>query len=311
MSKINCDSCDNLRENAPEFVQNGVTENICTSLQNNTGLNPSLSTLHNDAQDMHDVNDCTIGRMAQELEAYDVCDWKEYMRKLVPNLYEYNKANNCVDAGQWEQIEALNDNAELLCKSIDNLLSLIRGNSPKHHYGTFAQIIKNNVRLVTQPGNPHMPSHDYFKPVFAADILDGAGCNEAKKLGRYHLTWAYDYNISPYSVSLIVDTAIPTDSFIGTIPKSAVNIGTDITEDMWKRTCAYPNIWRFGSIGNQLLYITAKGYTVYNGIVFNENLISYGEDVLCLFWGPVIGNNELPTGNFNGNFTREIRSYDA
>lgn len=107
MSKINCESCDNLRNHAPEFVQNGVTDNICTSLQNNTGLNPSLSVLHENAEDLHDVNDCTIGRMTQEIDAYDVCDWKEFMKKLVPNIYEHNKAQNCSDKGQWDNIERI------------------------------------------------------------------------------------------------------------------------------------------------------------------------------------------------------------
>lgn len=122
MSSINCEACDNLRNTSPEYVQNGVTDTICASLQNDTGLNPSLSTLHDDATDMHNINDCTIGRMTQELEAYDVCDWKEFMKKFLPNLYEFNKAVNCVDAGQWDEIHDLWDYAKDLCNKFDSFM---------------------------------------------------------------------------------------------------------------------------------------------------------------------------------------------
>lgn len=107
MSTINCEACSELRENAPDFVQNGVTTAICNSLANDTGLNPNLASLHTDAEDLHNVNDCLIGSMDSAIEAYDVCDWKEYMHKFVPNLYEFNKAMICSLRGSWEYIHRL------------------------------------------------------------------------------------------------------------------------------------------------------------------------------------------------------------
>lgn len=107
MSTINCEACSELRENAPDFVQNGVTTEICNSLANDTGLNPNLTSLHTDAEDLHNVNDCLIGSMDSAIEAYDVCDWKEYMHKFVPNLYEFNKAMICSLGGVWSYLHEM------------------------------------------------------------------------------------------------------------------------------------------------------------------------------------------------------------
>lgn len=104
MSVINCDSCANLREYAPSFVQNGTTDVIAASLKNNTGLNPALTVTHDNCDDLNDANDCLIGRMADEVEAYDVCDWKEFMGKFLPNQYELMKAIIANDCGMWSHI---------------------------------------------------------------------------------------------------------------------------------------------------------------------------------------------------------------
>ena len=104
MSNIDCGACNDLREYAPDFVQNGVTNKICNSLANDTGLNPNLTTLHTDCEDLKDVNDCLVGRMDGEIEAYEVCDWKKYMHKFIPNLYETIKAGICSICGLWKNI---------------------------------------------------------------------------------------------------------------------------------------------------------------------------------------------------------------
>lgn len=107
MSSIDCGACDELRQTSPEFVQNGVTKRVCNSLKNNTGLNPSLSVTHTNDEDLNNANDCLIGRMDQEIEAYEVCDWKTYMHKFIPNLYELIKAMLCSMAGIWSNINRI------------------------------------------------------------------------------------------------------------------------------------------------------------------------------------------------------------
>lgn len=102
---INCSSCNDLRENAPEFVLNGVTDTVCTSLKNDTGFNPSNDTT--DCDDLNDANDCLIGNMEDEVEAYDVCDWKEFMKRFIPNVYNVIKAMICAICGLWCNFHAL------------------------------------------------------------------------------------------------------------------------------------------------------------------------------------------------------------
>ena len=92
MSIVNCEACSELRENAPNFVQNGVDSTVEMSILNNTGLNPVRAVASTNCEDLKLVNDCLIGRLGQEVESLDVCDWKDYMSRFVPNLYEELKA---------------------------------------------------------------------------------------------------------------------------------------------------------------------------------------------------------------------------
>lgn len=120
MSQIQCDACTDLRDYAKEFVAHGVTENVAGSLAENTGLNPDLTVLHEDCEDMADVVDCLVGRMT-DVDQYSNCDWKEYAGKLVPNLYEVFKAINAVDCGQWEKLKMLDEILALLQEIMDKL----------------------------------------------------------------------------------------------------------------------------------------------------------------------------------------------
>lgn len=104
MSEINCTACSDLRETSPEFVVNGTTEDICASLQNDTGLNSSLTVLHDDETDLHTANDCLIGMDISKIESYEVCDWKEFMRNHLKNLYELLKGIICAIGGIWKFI---------------------------------------------------------------------------------------------------------------------------------------------------------------------------------------------------------------
>lgn len=99
MANYNCSSCEDLRTTSPNFVVNGITDTECTSLQNDTGLNPSSG--HDDCTDLDNINDCLVGNMADEVEAYDVCDWKTYMKKFVPNVWTTIKSIICAICGLW------------------------------------------------------------------------------------------------------------------------------------------------------------------------------------------------------------------
>lgn len=102
MAEISCIACEEIRQTSPEFIVNGLTDDICTSLQNDTGLSPSNE--NDDCHDLHNLNDCLVGNYATEVEAYDVCDWKEFMRNFIPNLWTTIKGIICSICGMWTML---------------------------------------------------------------------------------------------------------------------------------------------------------------------------------------------------------------
>lgn len=103
MARVSCKSCEDLRVNAPNFVVNGLGDTELTSLQNNTGLNPSNT--RNDCTDLNDMDDCLIGNMASEVDAYEVCDWKSFMKSFIPNVWTVNKGIIAAICGLWTKVE--------------------------------------------------------------------------------------------------------------------------------------------------------------------------------------------------------------
>lgn len=103
MANFSCSACDDLRNTSTDFVVNGIGSSECTSLGNNTGLNPSSG--HDDCTDLNNINDCLVGNMAEEVEAYDVCDWKTFMKKFIPNVWTTFKAIICAICGLWKNFE--------------------------------------------------------------------------------------------------------------------------------------------------------------------------------------------------------------
>ena len=103
MANVNCSSCSDLREVAPALAYSGLDETMITSLENDTGLNPSSG--NNDCTDLNNMNDCLVGNMDAEIEAYEVCDWKKYMHKFVPNVWTTLKAIIAAICGLWTNIK--------------------------------------------------------------------------------------------------------------------------------------------------------------------------------------------------------------
>jgi len=116
MAELNCNACEEIRQTSPEFVVNGLTDDMCLSLQNDTGLNPSDS--NNDCTDLHNMNDCLVGNEAAEIETYDVCDWKEFMRNFIPNLWTTIKGVICSICGMWTFIHKHDCQLETLMSGI-------------------------------------------------------------------------------------------------------------------------------------------------------------------------------------------------
>ena len=102
MADMNCTACEDLRATAPDFIANGLSDEACASLANDTGYVPSKG--HNDCKDLNDANDCLIGLMAPDTDRYDVCEWKPFLKHFISNLHQFNKSVLCSICGMWEQI---------------------------------------------------------------------------------------------------------------------------------------------------------------------------------------------------------------
>ena len=109
MKDIQCDACSNLQTNAPNFVINGIGDTECTNLANNMGIGGNSD----DCTDLHDANDCLIGFMDDEVDAYSTCDWKEFMKKFIPNVWTVFKAVICSICGVWCKLEAMNSGIDI------------------------------------------------------------------------------------------------------------------------------------------------------------------------------------------------------
>lgn len=105
MLNVNCEACEDIRQNDPSLIVNGFTDAECASLKNDTGLNPSSG--HNDCQDLTNMNDCLIGNEDAELENYEVCDWKAFMHNFIPNLWTLESGIICAICGIWTNIHNL------------------------------------------------------------------------------------------------------------------------------------------------------------------------------------------------------------
>lgn len=119
MATIDCNACADLIADAPEFMARGVTDTVCESLNNNTGLNPHLSVLHENCEDFEKMNDCLIGKKAVELKAYSDCDWKKFAKDFIQNLYQYLKALNCSICGLWARVVCVYNGIVKLIEALD------------------------------------------------------------------------------------------------------------------------------------------------------------------------------------------------
>lgn len=91
MANYQCDACEELRQRDPNLIINGFTDEHCENIADAKGLNGNS----NNCDDVHLMNDCFIGNMEKEVNAYEPCDWKTFMRRFIPNVWATIKAIIC------------------------------------------------------------------------------------------------------------------------------------------------------------------------------------------------------------------------
>lgn len=311
MSQPSCDACTELREYAPEFVMNGVTDNVCASLGNNTGLNPALSPRHTNCEDMKDVVDCLIGRKVQELEKLDVCDWKDFMSGFGPNLYETLKAMVCGDCGQWTRIENI-------CNSIDNLLNLIMGGRGAQHYSTPTALIAQKMSgKYFAPGKDDVAT-DVVVAMYA-DIKSGAGCNTSRRLARISFAFAPTTPAPSYSNRwhFDIESSLDSGDILGYFRKSDL-VPTYVTESRWQDLMVGQGAFGVQSVSgtgrnHALLLVRPRGYIKIGDVEWNSDLKDeYGENVLTVEYYGFVGNASAKSGSWLWGMTQsDVESYYA
>lgn len=105
MANTNCEACNELRTEVPELIVNGFDDDMCASLKNDTGLKTSSG--NNDCTDFDTMNDCLIGNMETEIDDYDSCTWKDFMKKYISNDWTMFKGLICAICGIWQNIHDL------------------------------------------------------------------------------------------------------------------------------------------------------------------------------------------------------------
>lgn len=102
MAKSTCTACNQLNDTATDFLENGVTDSICTSLGNDAGFNASDD--RDSCDDLKDANECLTKTLHDILPAFDSCDWKDYMEEYSANDFNMKQAMICWMCGMQEQI---------------------------------------------------------------------------------------------------------------------------------------------------------------------------------------------------------------
>lgn len=111
----NCNACKEIMEKSSNLVVNGVTTTICNNVKSGKGIEDCTYTGSIDDKnctDLNNANDCLIGNLTDELEAYEICDWKKFMRKFVPNTYNMFKLILCWLCGIWKKLLCINSSLQ-------------------------------------------------------------------------------------------------------------------------------------------------------------------------------------------------------
>ena len=297
MSRPSCDACTELRERAPEFVMNGVTDNVANSLINNRGV----SWNSNNCDDLQDVNDCLIGRKVQEIESFDVCDWKEFMSGLGGNLYETLKAMIMNECGLRAD----------LCQSTRDLLYIIAGGSAKKHYMTPTASFRQKWK-VTAPGYPG--GVDDIFPVVEAQRDVFYACGGGTPLHKFSVGIAAKWNGEWGGAWEHAVTDPQVGDVLGYINKSEL-VPNDMTDAYYNDRARGWDTFKFGGVsGNNGtiisdIHVRLRAYTVYAGVELNTDIRDeYGPDVMVM---EISGftNGALSGTHIAGNYGRTLYAY--
>lgn len=276
MSNISCDACNNLREYAPHFIQNGVDATVAASLKNNMGLNSAVVVNHRNCEDLNDVNDCLIGRMVDELEAYDVCDWKDFNNKYLSNLYETLKALIASDCGQWLRIESLCAILQQLIRPSLQLYGVLPHTYGDQHPENRGGQLEGGWVYERIPTSEEAQGSTWRSSCVGLRLgfLNALSCDGAPI--RY--LW-----YSPVFINHILRSDTPPGSIIWSVDKQTA-LSWGLTEGFWQTYTVSSWAWNYG-------FVALQGYSGFNFVPIRIQLrVDPDTDRLVLrYYGSVVG----------------------
>lgn len=113
-----CKTCEDLQQHNPDFVANGVTDEMCSNLESNTGL---MNNGRENCTDLHNANDCLIGGIAEKATSYNPCDPNKMIEDLAKNTMHVIDMLICSDCGQWNEIKKIWDEIQKIWDAIEEL----------------------------------------------------------------------------------------------------------------------------------------------------------------------------------------------
>lgn len=113
-----CKTCEDLQQHSPNFVANGVTDEMCSNLESNTGL---MNKGRENCTDLHNANDCLIGGIAEKATSYNPCDPNKMIEDLAKNTMHVIDMLICSDCGQWNEIKKIWDEIQKIWDAIEEL----------------------------------------------------------------------------------------------------------------------------------------------------------------------------------------------
>lgn len=144
MANYQCDSCEQLRQDHPDFIINGFSDENCESISDNKGLDGK----NDNCEDLHNMNDCMIGMMENEVKAYETCDWKKFMRRFIPNVWTLFKGIICWLCGLQCKTDILSNGVSLTISEEDTGQSHIIAGKGISFLGTGTGYAQSQVKLL-------------------------------------------------------------------------------------------------------------------------------------------------------------------
>ena len=113
-----CKTCEDLQQYSPDFIANGVTDQMCANLEANQGL---MNKGRKNCTDLHNANDCLIGGIAEKATSYNPCDPNKMIEDLAKNTMHVIDMLICSDCGQWNEIKKIWDEIQKIWDAIEEL----------------------------------------------------------------------------------------------------------------------------------------------------------------------------------------------